>query len=162
MLSPFEFLLKKLMETEIAMSRLYHHFSVRFPEAADFWKQMSRDEVEHSKWIGEALEMLRTGEMSRGITTLTSQAADMVIKHVDSICAKARGGEISLLSAYATAYDLENSLLEKKFFSALDLDLPPYKEVRDKLVRATQAHRKKIGEALSAIRSREKVSSVLA
>ncbi len=156
----FEFLLEKLMETEIAMSKLYHHFSVRFPGAADFWKQMSGEEEEHSEWIGEALEMLRKGEMRRGSATLTSQAADTLIKHVDSICKRCSKGEISILSAYAIAYDLENSLLEKKFFSVFALDLPPHKEVRDKLVLATQAHRKRIGEALNMIRSKEKVPAV--
>jgi len=142
------------------MSRLYHLFSMRFPEAADFWGQMSGEEEEHSDWIGEALEMLRNGEIRIGITTLTSQAADIVIKHVDSICEKCGRGEISILSAYATAYDLENSLLEKKFFSVFALDFPPHKEIRDKLVRATQGHRKRIAEALNTIRSREKVHGV--
>ena len=160
MISCFEPLLEKLMENEIAMSRLYHLFSVSFPEAADFWKQMSREEEEHSKWIGEGLDMLRKGQIRRGTTTLTSQAVDIVIKHVDSICEKCRRGEIPILSAYTTAYDLENSLLEKKFFSVFALDLPPHKEVRDKLFHATQAHRERIGEALNTIRSREKVPAV--
>jgi hypothetical protein len=62
MISSFDFLLEKLMETEISMSRLYYHFSVRFPEAADFWKLMSGEEEEHSKWIGEALNTIRARE----------------------------------------------------------------------------------------------------
>ena len=160
MINSFELLLEKLMESEIALSRLYHHFSVCFPEAAYFWKQLAGEEEEHSKWMGEGLEMLRKGQIRRGTTTLTSQAVDIVIKHVDSVCEKCRRGEISILSAYAIAYDLENSLLEKNFFSVFALDVPPHKEVRDKLLHATQAHRKRIGEALNTIRSGENVSAV--
>jgi hypothetical protein len=55
MIRSFDFLLERLMETEIAMSRLYDHFSVRFPKAADFWKRMVGEEEEHFKWIGDAL-----------------------------------------------------------------------------------------------------------
>ena len=148
------------MENEIKISELYQNFSMNFPEAADFWNQMSREEEEHSNWIREAMEMFKRGQIKRGTTTLTSQAIDIAMKHVDSLGEKCRRGEISMLGAYANAYDLENSLLEKKFFSVFALDLPAQKEIGDKLLRATQAHRERLGEALSRIKARKKVPAV--
>ena len=158
-MNSFESLLEKLVEMEMAMGGLYHLFSERFPEAAVFWQEMSTEEEEHSKWIEETLDVFRKGQVKRGTTTLTSQAADIVIKHVSSLGEKCKRREISIVSAYASAYDLENSLLEKNFFRVFNLDLPPHKEVGDKLFHATQAHRKRIGEALNTIRSRGKVSA---
>jgi len=152
----FDFLPERLIDVEIALSKMYHHFSASFPESADFWNQMASEEEEHSRWVGESLEMLKKGPIRAGKTAPTGQAVDTVIKHVDSICAKCARGEISILNAYAHAYDLENSLLEKKFFSLVGSQLPPYGEVGSKLFQATQAHRQRIGEALKRIKSGKK------
>ncbi len=154
----FDLLIEKLMANEIAVGRLYYEFSVCFIEDNDFWLQLSKEEQKHSIWIKELLELVRNGEVKRGTTNLKTQAVETAIKYVDSVREKCRMSKISRLNAYAIAFDLENSLLEKNFFSVFSLDSPAFKEVHDALIRETEKHRKTIGEALNTIKIKEKLA----
>ncbi len=149
----YDLLVEKLIENENAIGRLYHQFSLTFVEENQFWSQLSQEEQKHSKWIKDLLEYVKKGEVKRGTTTLKIQAVETAIKYVDSVCEKCRNGKISKLNAYAIAYDLENSLLEKKFFSMFLLDVPIHKEVHDRLIYETEKHRKWVGDALNAMKS---------
>ncbi len=140
------------MENEKAISKLYHEFSKCFVEDRDFWAQLSKEEQEHAIWIKKLLEYVKKGDVKRGTTTLKTQAVETVTRYIDSICEKCMRGEISKVNAYTIALDLENSLLEKKFFSVFLLDVPAHKEVHDGLIRETEKHRGKISTALNKIK----------
>ena len=148
-------LLEKLSENEIAIGRLYRQFSETFTEDAEFWKQMSVQEQAHSEWIGQLREFVRVERIGTGLNRLHCQAISTSIHYINSVMEKCRQGEIAKLKAYAIAYDIENSLLEKKFITAYELGSASSREIQSKLIRETENHRKKIGGALAEIRRKK-------
>lgn len=69
---------------------------------------------------------------------------------------KCKKGEISRENAYNLAFDIENSLIEKKFFYVFEFDCTPFRKVRDELIEETGKHRKMIGEALHSLKPEKK------
>jgi len=141
------------MANETAISRLYRQFAETFPEDADFWNTISQEELMHASWIEKLRDVAREGEIGSGPTTIRVTAIDNSIKYIDSLAGKCRRGEIQRVNAYALAYDIENSLLEKKFLSVFAFGSGTYKSLSDKLIDETKQHIEKIGETLKAIRS---------
>jgi hypothetical protein len=153
--SSLDQILERLKENELAVSRLYSQFSQSFAEDADFWSELSQQERQHAGWIERLREMAHRQEIRTGNTVVSPQAVDHAITYADAVCEKCRRGELTRLSAYAIAYEIENSLVEKRFFSLFASAPSPYEEILNQLFRETEGHRQKIGEALKRTRSQE-------
>jgi hypothetical protein len=153
MTDSLENLLEKLMENEMELGRLYHLFAEIFPVDSEFWMQISREEQVHADWLLKLQGMAQKEDLRKGSSTLTLQAIDTALTYMRSVSEKCKNGELSRKSAFAIALDIENSLLEKQFFTVVDLSSPPYQEVQKALIRETQEHRKKIVSALNAFKT---------
>jgi hypothetical protein len=153
--SSLDRVLEKLKENEIAVSRLYAQFSQSFAEDADFWNQLSQQERQHAGWIERLREMLDSQDLRAATTVVNPQVVDSAIAYADTVREKSWRGDLTRLSAYAIALEIENSLIEKSFFSLFVPASSPYEEILKQLLLDTEGHRQKIGEALEAIRSQE-------
>ncbi|HPR50834.1 MAG TPA: hypothetical protein PLU81_03555 [Deltaproteobacteria bacterium] len=149
----FDQLIEKLMANETAISGLYRQFAETFPQDADFWKSISQEELMHASWIEKLRDVEQKGEIGQGTTTIRVTAIESSIKYIDSLTEKCRRGEIERVNAFALAYDIENSLLEKKFLSVFAFGSGTYKGLSDKLVDETKQHIEKISAALASIKS---------
>lgn len=150
---PFDELIEKLMANETAISRLYRQFAETFPHDADFWNSISQEELMHASWIEKLRDLVQEGEIGQGTTTIRGTAIESSIKYIDSLTEKCRRGEIERVNAFALAYDIENSLLEKKFLSVFAFGSGTYKSLSEKLENETKQHIEKISEALASIKS---------
>jgi hypothetical protein len=153
MTGSLEHLYQKLSGNEIAISRLYQQFAESFREDGDFWKQMSLQEIAHSEWIEKFREWAREEKIGSREAFLHIESINTMMDYINSVREKCIRGEISKLKAYALAYDIENSLLEKKFFSAFAFKSTAYRTLQEKLILETENHREKIGEPMKAMRS---------
>ena len=69
----FEEILENAIEIEKSAGRLYVKFAKMFssfPKAAEFWKEMNKDELDHAKWLIEIKESLSDKELSKPILLL--------------------------------------------------------------------------------------------
>ncbi|MBN1141460.1 MAG: hypothetical protein JXB25_06675 [Deltaproteobacteria bacterium] len=142
-------LLVLLRANEIAISRLYHQYALSFPEDAGFWNEMSVQEVSHGQDIDQLRDLAGQGKILAGKTTLRAQAVQTNIRYINALIEDCGQGKLPRKKAYALALDLENALLEKKFFDIFDFTRTgPYTDIRAKLVAETQLHRERIAAKL--------------
>ncbi len=157
MSNPLNEVIQKLMENEMAISRLYEQFGSTFPEDSEFWNEISREELLHFNWLKQLADFVEKEKIGTRPTSLQSRAAAASASYVDSVREKCRRGELTREKAYALAYDLENSLLEKNFFSIFEFASTPYRKIQNEMTRETRKHREKIEEVLKKIRD-ERIS----
>jgi hypothetical protein len=145
-------LVNRLMENEMAIGRLYEQFGETFSEDEKFWKEISREELLHFNWLKQLGDFVKKEKIGTRPTSLRSQPVSTSINYINSLIEKCRKGELTREKAYALAYDIENSLLEKHFFSIFEFASTPYRKIQSEMSRETRDHRDKIGEALKKIR----------
>lgn len=143
--------LSRLTENEAAVSRLYLQFSETFPDDAEFWRQLAAQEQKHAEWIQELRRMTDNPERKKLVTTLSSEAIDASITHINSICERCRNETISKEYALSTAYGIEDSLVEKEFFAAFDIDSEVSYAIRNNLTQETEQHLDLLEKALKNV-----------
>jgi hypothetical protein len=145
-------LINRLMENEMAISRLYEQFGKTFSEDEKFWNEISREELLHFNWLKQLGDFVGKEKIGTRPTSLRSQAVSTSITYINSLIETCRKEELPREKAYAAAYDVENSLLEKNFFSVFEFASTPYRKIQSEMTRQTRDHRDRIGEALKKIR----------
>jgi hypothetical protein len=150
----FEFLILLLMENEKAISRLYEQFAETFSHDAPFWKDLSRQEKEHARLIGELGALVRKNKIGAGIA-FSVKAVETSIKYIDILREKCRKGEITRGAAYTHAHDIERSLIEKRFFSVFRSGHPSIQKVRESLTAETEKHCAMIDEMQQTIQNQK-------
>jgi hypothetical protein len=125
----FEELIIKLIDNEIAMSRLYRQYAVSFPEDASLWNGLCYQELLHAESIMQLNQWIREGKISKGMTSLTQSAVTASIDFINSVRIRCEQGDLSQVKAYALEFDIENSLIEKRFFSVFALEKPEVLEI---------------------------------
>jgi hypothetical protein len=145
-------LVGKLTENEMAISRLYEQFAETFSEDGKFWSELSREEILHFNWLKQLQDFVDKEKIGTRPTSLRSEAVLTSINHINSLRDKCRNGELTREKAFSVAYDVENSLLEKSFFTVFEFVATPYRRIQIEMTRETRSHREKIAEALQKIR----------
>ena len=75
-----------------------------------------------------------------------------LLKYINALCEKCKKGEISRQKAYIAAYELEDSLLEKKFFNVLRFESPLLVKLKQKLTAETEKHKQILGDAILTLK----------
>ncbi|MDD2321851.1 MAG: hypothetical protein PHO83_17540 [Geobacteraceae bacterium] len=148
-----EVLLQKLNENESAISRLYRQFARSFPDDAAIWETIAADEDRHSGWLDQLLAICKAGKIRTGSGGLRFEAVESMLDYVLSVTENCAQGKLHRENVFAIAFDIENSLLERKFFSVLESDSREFKTLTQEIVRETYRHRAEIGKHLETIRS---------
>jgi rubrerythrin len=148
-----ELLLQKINENEQAISRLYRQFAQSFPGDAAIWEAIAEDEDRHSGWLDQLLAICKAGKIRAGSGGLRLEAVESMLDYVHSVTENCAEGKLHRENVFAIAFDIENSLLERKFFSALESDSREFRLLSQEIIRETYRHRAEIGKLLEAIRS---------
>ena len=121
----FEEIFENAIEIEKSAGQIYAKFAKMFssfPKAAEFWKEMNRDELDHAKWLIEIKETLSDEELS------SSPDYNLILKvhHINKLLEEYSARNIDNLDdAYELANEIESSevnnlfsLLAHKFISS--------------------------------------------
>ncbi len=134
-------IIELLAKNEAKLAELYLEYSKNYPQ--DIWQELVRDERVHFQWINTLKDIPGVVFSSERFSV---EAIESMIEHIDKL--KQEALNKSLIEAFSIALDLENSLLEKKYFSTFKSDEEELKEVFDNLNRATQEHVAKVKTGL--------------
>ena len=145
----FENILKIAKVHEIKLKEMYEAFSVRFPEDADFWSKIAKEEEIHAHWISNILKLYMRGEVQSKSTTLKIQAIKSAIDYIDSIIVRCGKNEVTRLQAFGLAHDAEKGMIENKTFKSFNFMSGKYKDIGYRLEEATLKHRDLIMERLN-------------
>lgn len=139
----------ELMAThEETLSQLYQVYGQKFSYYQEFWNDIASEEIDHARWLHALNEKADRGELGFEehlfkLPTITASLEDLNRK-----VAQARMEDFPVLTALAISRDLENGMLEQKFFIVFKGDSPELKKVFSELEEATITHVHKIKDLL--------------
>jgi len=136
--------IKLLAEHEKAISQLYKEYARKFPEQKDFWSKIAREELEHASWIFTLCSKAKEGSLYFEEGRFKTGAIKTSLEYLKSQIAEAQNNKISAKNALSVARDLENGLIEKKFFEVFQPDCREIKQVLLDLAAATREHSNRI------------------
>lgn len=134
---------------ELILKDLYTLFSQENPVEKYFWKKLAQEEEKHAYWF----EVLAMNVDNKNICFNKSGAFNIPLmqesfNHIKEAMADFKTSPPSLFDALSFASDIENSLIERKFFEIFDGQSDELDKVMKLLEEETTEHSKRIDEKL--------------
>ena len=140
-------ILDLLAENEEAVARLYRAYAEKFPKQKDFWNDLFKEEIQHSRWI----KKLSTGTHPPA-QVKEDRFDEAVFKisfdYLEEKLAQATDDDLSHNDALAIALDIETGMFERGYFEVFEGDDPALKKVLNLLAKETKAHTDALRNAL--------------
>jgi rubrerythrin len=132
---------------ESALADLYRAYAKTLPSYEDFFNGLAADEVLHARMLAGFVDDVKTRKVSVKPGRFSSQSILSSLDITKERVAEAERGEVSLMEALSTARDLEDGLIERKYFGIFEDDGPELTKLLERLAVETEAHRRKVTEA---------------
>ena len=136
--------IKLLAEHEKVIGQLYKEYARKFPEQKNFWSKIAREEIEHASWIFKLRSKIKKGSLYFKEGRFKMEAIKTSLGYLKSQITEAQNNKISAKNALSVARDIENGLIEKKFFEVFEPDCREIKQVFLDLATATREHSNRI------------------
>lgn len=140
--------IEMLARNEEIVSQLYKAYAEKFPDHKDFWSQLAEEEIDHADWIHKLHFQIEEGSVYFNEDRFKMEAIQSFLDYLNDCLVKAQKEETSLINALSIAWDLENGLIEKKFFEVFEGDSAKLKHVLIDLADSTKDHRDRVKRAL--------------
>jgi len=131
------------IEHESTLSKLYKAYSMKFPEE-EVWAHLEKEEKKHAAWIQQLIGKVSDDTICLKDDPNRCESIKISIERMRNEIGKIDNEEIDLLYAFKTGFELEESMIERKFFKSLDTDAPFVEDVLSKIVADTEKHRKSL------------------
>lgn len=144
-----------MAKNEETVSVLYKAYADKFPEWSDFWLSLSKEEIGHANAIRELSAKASENilyEVSEHRFSLESikQFSDYVKERLSEVNEE----KTTLKKALSITYDVENSLIENRFFSIFTGDAEELKVTLKKLSMDTNRHKLMAKKALDSLEAK--------
>lgn len=136
-----------LKQHEEGLNELYSAYAERFPHQREFWSQLSEEELVHAGQVSLIQEQLNANKAVYTPCKLRTGAIESSLEYIYSQTAEARTGRILLINALSVALDLEQAIIEKKYFEAVDGDSVEMKLILEDLAEQSKEHIAKVRKA---------------
>lgn len=139
---------------ETAIARLYETYAAKIPQLREFFGELAEKEVEHARTITDFVARVKAGSVRVNPRRFSTQSILASLDYLEEHQKKAEAGAINGIIALSTCVDLEDALIEKKFFEIFESDAPEVKQFLQKLSVETTEHRQQARLALEQERKR--------
>jgi hypothetical protein len=130
-------IIEALAQNELNVAELYRKYAAKFTEHKDFWRNLAIEELNHAAKLrtltGVKVE-LKTKDRFNII------AIKNFSKHVLVESDPVKVNNSSLINALSTALNIEQSLIEHKYFEVFESDSIELKQVLLSLANDTEKH----------------------
>lgn len=147
-------ILQALINNEEALSDLYTKYGEKFPDYKEFWVDLAKDEKSHANWLRKFAEKIKDGSVYFNEDRFKIEALRTYFNEVEKYISEATFMELLPINTLSTAYYLEMSLIERKYFEVFEGDSVELKHVLKALTKATKKHEEKISEQLNKLKSK--------
>lgn len=135
---------------ELILKDLYSLFSEKIPAEKEFWKKISEEENKHAYW----LEVLGMNMQKQNISLNDDDRFNLPLiksslRHLEEAVNDFSNSDISFFDALSFANDVENSMIEKKFFEVFYGQSEEFDRVMKLLKEETIKHSQKIRDRLA-------------
>ncbi|HBI33823.1 MAG TPA: hypothetical protein DEA43_04240 [Candidatus Moranbacteria bacterium] len=133
-------IISQMAKNEIKLSELYAKYAHAFPTRREFWNDIAREEVSHSAWIDTLKKRVEEGFIQFSSDRFNMDLLNDFYKYVQAEELKI-SEEMPLISALVASKEIEETLLEKKFFEVFKGDAPELEILLLALEYSTKNHR---------------------
>ncbi|HEY5791499.1 MAG TPA: hypothetical protein VIX81_12795 [Gammaproteobacteria bacterium] len=142
-------ILDRLIEWEESAAKLYGRYARRFPEQAEVWLGLAREEAEHAAALRAFHVLLDHGFLLEGIGGFDSSIVDQEIATARTALERADKPSLQLADAIATARAIETSVIETQFYDVVSCKAPEFEAIAEMIVGGSDRHLEKL-RSLSA------------
>lgn len=146
--------LEHLEKLELEISSLYKLFAQKFPTHKQLWEQMSNEEISHASHIKKLSSLTEEGKVffdERKTKTYTIKTVSDAVK---STYQKVESGQLTLLNALVYSINLEDSIIESKFYDYFSTSNHNINATINKIKQETREHAQKMKKALEEEKKR--------
>lgn len=144
-----EDVLELMRSYELLLKDLYKLFADKIPTEKDFWMKLSEEENKHAYWLEVLGVNMQKQELSlNGDSRFNLPLIKSSIEHVKEAVEDFNKIELNLFDALIFAKDIENSMIEKKFFEVFYGINDDFDRVMKLLKEETEKHSERIEEKL--------------
>lgn len=128
-----------MADNEALASQLYAIYADRFPQRKALWQNLSTEEKNHEKWLREIELLTVSGDVFLNDKRFNREPITGLTKHIKDLINKAEN--VTDVEALSCALDLEQSLIERRYFEIIESDNPKIKKVLNDLELETENHK---------------------
>jgi hypothetical protein len=144
--------IEALARHEEAICDLYKAYADKFPEFREFWSQLATEETGHAAWIRKFSDKLSDGSAVLKEGRFRIPAIETSIQYLNGYTQKARKETMDITHALTIALDIENALIDRKFFEVYETDDKELIETLNLLEQETRRHRQTVEDMLNQTR----------
>lgn len=141
--------LQKMQELEQSLSVLYSACAAAWPQDAEFWESISRDEAKHADNLKRAAAIVQEHASSASVRRpFNTTAIQNVIANIQSYLAQINSGKMDRLKFFAVARDIEQTVLEAKGAEFLDCNNIEYISLMKEVSDGASGHKVQISQKI--------------
>jgi rubrerythrin len=136
-----------LREHEKAIGRLYEAYARRFPQDGEFWLILAQEEEQHARWVELLQGKVENDPSAMVVNRFPAAAINYSLPYINSLAADAQRPGLTPVNALSAALDIEQALLENKYFEVFTSDSASIQRFLHLLTQGTRAHIEKVRTA---------------
>jgi len=138
-------------ELEKTLRGVYMQFSDKFPEHNDLWNILIKEEQEHADAAQKLYQLTYEGQSLFDEGGIKAEAIQSIVDYLNGISDAAQRGKYTSIKAIAITCEIENTLIEKDFFSHFKVS-PKYANMLQILDEGSKSHAQLARKKLDSIR----------
>jgi hypothetical protein len=139
-------IISAIAKNEIILSALYAKYGHAFASRKKFWDEIAREEVSHAAWINTLKKRVEEGSVKFAHDRFNGDLVNDFSKYIQQQELRVNEG-MPLIEALEAAKEIEETMLEKKFFEVFHGDAPELEVLLLALEYSTKNHREIITKA---------------
>jgi hypothetical protein len=140
-------IIDQMAKNEVKLSELYAKYAHAFPTRKEFWNNIAQEEVSHGAWINTLKKRVEDGSVVFATDRFNIDLLNDFYKYVQQQELRLNEG-IPLVTALVASKEIEETLLEKKFFEVFHGDSMELEILLLALEYSTKNHREIVVKAL--------------
>jgi hypothetical protein len=139
--------LDMLREHEKAIGRLYETYAHRFPQDREFWLLLAQEEDQHARWIDLLQREVEDDPSGLVVNRFPAAAINYSLHYINGLMEDAQRPGLTPVNALSAALDIEQALLENKYFEVFTSDSTGIQRLLQLLRQGTQTHVERVRTA---------------
>lgn len=137
---------------EAAIGELYRLYAAKLPDSASLFESLAHAETDHARSLADFAEGVRKDLVHIDPKRFSAAAILSSLDYIRERLAEANSSPVILVEALSIAHDLEEGLIEKRYYEVADGDCAELKNLLQRLAQETAAHLAQVKTAWSAAR----------
>jgi len=111
-----------LAQHEETIAELYKTYAEKFPSKKQFWTVLHLEELEHASWIRRLRPKIDEGLVAFNEERFNIKTIQTSLNYLTELLSKAKSQRLQLTEALSAGLDIEESLIESKFYEVYETD----------------------------------------